>query len=255
LDPSGKKGIFFGYSETSKAYRVYIPSHRKIETSRDVIFDEDATFSRSRQTHTDEVHGEEPEAPRVADTDIANHIVPEEYVPDVHDMEEPQRPPDPPREMITNKRRPSWAWEIIQDAEKYGAPDGTFRESKKQQSYSSYMALLSDIIDAEPTCYEEAVEKKLWKDAMIEECQSIMKNDVWDVVSRPKEKSILSSKWIYKMKHSTDGSIEKYKERFVAHLFSQKEGIDYEETFSLVARYTSIRTTLAIAAVMKRKIH
>jgi hypothetical protein len=48
------------------------------------------------------------------------------------------------------------------------------------------MALLSDIIDAKPTCYEEVAEKKAWKDAMIEEYQSIIKNDVWDVVPRPK---------------------------------------------------------------------
>jgi hypothetical protein len=48
LDPSGKKGIFVRYSETSKAYRVYIPGHQHIETNRDVNFDEDATFSRSR---------------------------------------------------------------------------------------------------------------------------------------------------------------------------------------------------------------
>jgi hypothetical protein len=46
-------------------------------------------------------------------------------------MAEPQRPADPPREMITNKRIPAWAREIIQDAEKYGAPDETFREIKK----------------------------------------------------------------------------------------------------------------------------
>ena len=114
--------------------------------------------------------------------------------------------------------------------------------------------MLCDIIDAEPTYYEEAIEKKVWKDAMIEEYQSIIKNDVWDVVSRPKEKSIVSSKWIYKTKHSTDGSIEKYKARFVARRFSQKEGIDYEETFSLVARYTSIRAILALAAVKKWKV-
>ena len=47
------------------------------------------------------------------------------------------------------------------------------------------MALLSDIIDAKPSSFEEAVEKKVWKDAMLEEYQSIMKNDVWDVVPRP----------------------------------------------------------------------
>ena len=60
---------------------------------------------------------------------------------------------------------------------------------------------------------------------------------------------------VYKIKHATDGSIEKYKARFVAHGFSQKEGIDCEETFAPVARYTSIRSRLALAAVMKWKIH
>jgi hypothetical protein len=58
LDPLGKKRIFVGYSETSKAYKVYIPGHRHSETSRDVAFDEDASFSRSRHNHSDEVHVE-----------------------------------------------------------------------------------------------------------------------------------------------------------------------------------------------------
>ena len=65
----------------------------------------------------------------------------------------------------------------------------------------------------------------------------------------------MSSKWIYKTKHNADGIIEKYKARFVARGFSQKEGIDYEETFAPVSRYTSIRSILALAAVMKWKIH
>jgi hypothetical protein len=82
-----------------------------------------------------------------------------------------------------------------------------------------------------------------------------MKNDVGDVVLRPKEKSVMSSKWIYKTKHSADGSLKNYKARFAARGFSQKEGIDYEETFSPVARYTSIRAILGIAAVMKWKVH
>ena len=71
-----------------------------------------------------------------------------------------------------------------------------------------------------------------WKDAMIEEYQSIMKNDVWDVVPRLEGKSIITFKWIYKINHAVNGNIEKYKARFVARGSSQKEGIDYEETFA-----------------------
>ena len=67
---------------------------------------------------------------------------------------------------------------------------------------------------------------------MMEEYQSIMKNDVWKIVPKPEGKSVVPSKWIYKIKHTADGSIEKYKAIFLACGFSQKEGIDYEETFS-----------------------
>eukprot|EP00253_Pinus_taeda_P012602 PITA_12602 len=82
-----------------------------------------------------------------------------------------------------------------------------------------------------------------------------MKNDVWEVVPRPKGKSVVTSRWIYKVKHAADGNIEKFKARFVARGFSQVEGVDYEETFTLVARYTSIRSIISIAAEMGWKIH
>ena len=106
------------------------------------------------------------------------------------------------------------------------------------------MALMCDLVDKEPTCFEEAIKHKEWVDAMVKEYQSIIKNDVWEIVPRLKDKSVVSSKWIFKKKHSSDGSIKKYKARFVARGFSQKEGIDYEETFAPVGRYTSIRTFL-----------
>ena len=80
-------------------------------------------------------------------------------------------------------------------------------------------------------------------------------NDVWDIVPRLDGKSVITSKWIYKIKHAVDGSIEKYKAIFVSRGFSQKEGIDYEETFAPIAKYTSIISILALAAVMKWKIH
>ena len=72
---------------------------------------------------------------------------------------------------------------------------------------------------------------------------------------RPEWKSVVTSKWIYKIKHVADGNIEKYKARFMARGFSQKEGIDYEENFAHVARYTSIISVLALATIMKWKIH
>ena len=74
-------------------------------------------------------------------------------------------------------------------------------------------------------------------------------------MSRPAEKSIVSSKWIFKLKHVADGSIEKYKARFVAKGFSQKEGIDYDETFAPVARYTSIRTIISLVSIFSWKMY
>eukprot|EP00253_Pinus_taeda_P035430 PITA_35430 len=73
---------------------------------------------------------------------------------------------------------------------------------------------------------------------MVEEYNSIIRNSVWDFVPRPQGKSMVSSKWIYKVKQAADGSVEKHKARFVAQHFSQVEGIDYDETFAPIARWT-----------------
>jgi hypothetical protein len=79
---------------------------------------------------------------------------------------------------------------------------------------------MKKIINEEPTTFEEAVQKKQWKEAMTEEYPSIMQNDIWEILPRPKEKSVVTSKWVYKIKHAVDGSIDKYKARFVARGFS-----------------------------------
>jgi hypothetical protein len=120
----------------------------------------------------------------------------------------------------------------MQEAEGHVTPRGTFRESKRPQRFSSYVSAMSHIIDTEPFGHGEAAGQQVWQDAMTEEYQSIMKNDVWDIVSRPKGKSVVTSKWIYKIKHAADASVEKYKARFVARGFSHVEGIDYEETLA-----------------------
>jgi len=86
--------------------------------------------------------------------------------------------------------------------------------------FSSYSAVMSHIIDSEPSSFDEADKLQVWKDAMMEEYQSIMKNDVWEIIPRPKGKSVMTSKWIYKIKHAANDSIEKYKARFLARGFS-----------------------------------
>lgn len=88
---------------------------------------------------------------------------------------------------------------------------------------------------------------------MVEEYASIMQNNVWEVVPRLTGKAVIGSCWIYKIKHDGDGNIKKYKERLVAKGFSQ-EGIDYEETFAPVARYTSIRVVISLVAQMGWKL-
>ena len=157
--------------------------------------------------------------------------------------------------MISRKRKPPWACDIIEEAKILGVPEGTTIERKNPKSYPNYMAFVSDLVDKAPTCFENATKQKEWVDAMVEEYQSIIKNDMWEIVSRPKDKSVVSLKWIFKTNHSTYGSIEKYKEISVAHGISQKEGIDYDETFAPVARYTSIRTILSLASNMEWKLH
>ena len=82
------------------------------------------------------------------------------------------------------------------------------------------MALMCDLLEKEPTLFEEDIQKKEWEDAIIEEYQSIIKNNVWKIVPIPKSKDVISSKWLFKIKHAADGSIEKYKERFVTRGFS-----------------------------------
>jgi hypothetical protein len=260
LEPSGKKGIFVGYCEVSKAFRIYIPGHHHIEISRDVTFDEDAMLKKSRRCQLEEVYEEEPVIPRIAvrevprATKLVREVVtsPDEEILEDHDILEVQ---EPPQMTILHKTKPAWARELIQYGEKYGVPQGTTRQVKRPKPFSSYMALMCDLLEKEPTYFEESIQMKEWADAMTEEYQSIIKNDVWEIVLRSKSKDVVSSKWLFKIKHVVDGSIEKYKARFVTRGFSQKEGIDYEETFTDVARYTLIRTIIALVAKMKWKLH
>jgi hypothetical protein len=139
LDPSGKKGIFVGYCEVSKAFRVYIPGHHHIEIIRDVTFYEDAPLNKSRRCQLEEVYEEELVAPKVAEPVREVIASPNEEILEDHDIIEFQ---EPPQMTISHKRKPSWARELIQYGEKYGVPKGTTRQVKRPDPFSSYMALM-----------------------------------------------------------------------------------------------------------------
>jgi hypothetical protein len=81
---------------------------------------------------------------------------------------------------------------------------------------------MCDLLEKEPTFFEESIQKKEWVDSMIEEYHSIIKNDVWEIVPDRIARMWYRLDGSSKIKHAADGSIEKCKERFVAHGFSQK---------------------------------
>jgi hypothetical protein len=83
--------------------------------------------------------------------------------------------------------------QTLRDVEEHvEAPSSTFRESRPPTRFSSYLALMSNISESEPSTFEEAADEQVWRDAMVEEYSSIMRNDVWDIVPRLEGKSMWS---------------------------------------------------------------
>jgi hypothetical protein len=90
---------------------------------------------------------------------------------------------------------------------------------------------------------------------MNEEYHSLMASDTWDLVPLPKGIKLVRCKWVYITKYALDESVERQKARLVAKVFSQVEGIDYNETFASVAKMNSIRLVLALVASHKWEVH
>lgn len=98
----------------------------------------------------------------------------------------------------------------------------------------------------EPKNYQEAAKNKAWHATMDNEISMIEKNETWELLDITTSKPVIGVKWVYKTKLNLDGSIQKHKAKLVAKGYSQKLGVDFNETCALVARMDTIRTLIAL---------
>ena len=116
-------------------------------------------------------------------------------------------------------------------------------------SYNSNTVQERDV--DEPKTYQEAinsVEAESWDQAMQTEYDSLVENNTWTLVDKPKNKKVLPGKWVYKVKYGPNGQVDKFKARYVAKGFAQVEGLDFFETYAPTCKPETFRILLAIAA-------
>jgi hypothetical protein len=105
--------------------------------------------------------------------------------------------------------------------------------------------------DEDPKSVRESVEStegRLWKDAMVEEMESLYNNETWDLVELPSGRNPVGSKWVFKKKMNAIGQVKKFKDRLVVKGYSQVKGVNFSDIFSLVAKLTSIRVIMSLDA-------
>ena len=277
LEPHAKKCVFLGYTNGIKGFRLWDPSTSRIITSRDVILNESVFLhvKSSKKATSERVENENGE-------EIQGEVI-DDVLDDDVDMQTPQEGGDVPSTSSSRKattlrketspmvqttsivqRRPR---RQIKAPSRLGHEDDDLSLARKKvkcpvevpkklefEEMVAYALLVaSDVIDLEPSSYEEVKECKdvrKWLGAMKKEIHSFLKNQTWELVERPKGKKIVDYKWIYKYKEGILGVKEaRCKASLVARGFSQVPGIEYNEIFSPVVRHTSIHTLLALVAL------
>ncbi|KAF0730466.1 hypothetical protein Ae201684P_021834 [Aphanomyces euteiches] len=159
------------------------------------------------------------------------------------------------------------------DDEEFVAPDTGVKRTSRSESFEAltekrrskrttmppqawwqvaqFTHFAASVGDHLPKTYKAAMESGnagKWSEACKAEIKSLLENKTWDVVELPEGRKAIGCKWVFKIKERADGSIDKFKARLVAKGYSQEYGIDYEETFEPVAKFTAIRVLLSTAA-------
>ncbi|GAB2274148.1 hypothetical protein Dimus_039069 [Dionaea muscipula] len=280
LEPRAVKCIFLGYQEGTKGYRLWekCTGGFKILISRDVtfnenmfpckgavsdynnsdasLFDTSAVFKTNvtpliEVEHATSLEEEGIHATNQSDEDDINATSPrEEGSPlNLPSDDEVSHITTDDVENTTNQSNPS-SYQLVRDRER--------RRPKPNPKYSYadliYTALIAgcEIQCPEPACFADAMASKnadCWKMAMDEEIDSLKKNNTWTLVPKPEKCRVIECKWIYKLKEGINKTDPiRYKARLVAKGFTQKEGIDYNEIFSPVVKFKTIRIMLAVTA-------
>ncbi|CAJ2673559.1 unnamed protein product [Trifolium pratense] len=205
---------------------------------RSVVFDEETV------TDNDQVFV--PIVVPETDPEINNDVIPN--IPQEQDNAEflPQAPP------------------IVQTQQPQELPLRRSTRERKCPISDDYVIFLQEhedgigLTEDDPINFSQAMRSSnslKWIDAMKDEMKSMTDNDVWDLVKLPEGKKPIGCKWIFKTKRDSKGNIERYKARLVAKGFTQKEGIDYKETFSPVSSKDSLRIIMALVAHFDLELH
>jgi transposase InsO family protein len=249
LEPRSRLCCFLGYGETQKGYRCYDPIAHRLRISRHVVFWEHRLFTEVSQFR--------PSFSLSSLSDLFPEVSPpslESFPPyPAVSTSIPQTESSNHSSGLSSQETPHSSPESPAPAPSEDpAPATTLRRSSRVTTLPSHLrdfhcyTALATL--HEPHSYREASSNPLWQAAMAEELDALSRTRTWDLVDLPPEKSVVGCKWVFKIKTRSDGSIERYKARLVAKGFTQEYGIDYEETFAPVARLSSVRTLLAVAA-------
>ncbi|KAG7588381.1 Integrase catalytic core [Arabidopsis suecica] len=262
FQPRAKPCIFLGYPPGVKGYKLLDLETNAIHVSRNVVFHEDIfPFNKGNTSTLPDFFKSIDVA--VEDTTVGpNNIVPvvvSESPTVVNDVPNSVSPAvtAPPKEV---NRRVSKAPEYLND---YYCNMSTSSVQYPLSDYMSYDGLstpyrayiCSVTKHAEPTSFAQAKKSDDWLNAMNAELQALEGTATWKICSLPQNKHAIGCRWVYKVKLNADGSLERYKARLVAKGYTQQEGVDFVDTFSPVAKMTTVKTLLAVAAAKKWSLH